>query len=439
MIPAGHEGENNEVLGARPSAGVFLESNADYMNSTTQTNWPHRFAVRTALMKRSALRELIKLTTQPDMISFAGGLPAPDLLPAAEIREAADTVLRQRGAEALQYGRTEGLAELRDWIAGRFARSGLPVTAANVVIFNGAQQALDLIGRIFLDPGDTVIVENPTYLALLSAWRPLGVEFLPAPCDDGGIRVEELAPLLSRRPKLLYTIPTFQNPSGTTLAHERRSRLVELARDHGVGIIEDDPYHELRYDGASLPHLIQLDAESNVIHVGTFSKILAPGLRLGWTVAPEDVVDKLIQAKQAADLHTGTLTQHIAWELVRNGFLDRQIPLLRRAYRERRDAMLAALEQHFPDTATWTRPDGGMFLMVTLASHLDAAEFLRLAIPRKVAFVPGADFHLDGVGGNTLRLNFSNTAPARIEEGIRRLGELLGKPFPSNDAGHRTT
>ncbi|MDB6109360.1 MAG: PLP-dependent aminotransferase family protein [Pedosphaera sp.] len=399
-------------------------------------NWPRRFATRTTQMKRSTIRELLKLTAQPDMISFAGGLPAPELFPIAQVQAATNTILNRHGAQALQYGETEGLAELRDWIARQSSRPGLPLTRSNVGIVSGAQQALDLIGRVLLNEGDKVIVENPTYIALLSAWRPLGIEFLPAPCDARGICVEDLEPLLRQRPKLLYTVPNFQNPQGTTLSAERRARLVEMLRQHDVGLVEDDPYHELRYQGDSLPSLLELDArlaspggpENNVIYVGTFSKVLAPGLRVGWVVAPEEVVDKLVQAKQASDLHTSTLSQHIIYELVRNHLLEEQIPLLRHAYRERRDAMLSALEKHFPRGTTWTKPDGGMFLMVTLPTEINATDLLQRALQQKVAFVPGEAFHLHGQGQNTLRLNFSNAAPDKIEAGIRRLGSLLDKP-----------
>ena len=397
--------------------------------------WTHRFATCTSEMARSSIRELLKLTIQPDMISFAGGLPAPELFPIAQLQAATKAVLIERGAQALQYGETEGVGELRDWIAQKASRPGLPFTRSNVVIVSGAQQALDLIGRVLLNAGDKVIVENPTYIALLSAWRPLGIQFLPAPCDADGICVDELEPLLRQHPKLLYTVPNFQNPQGTTLGADRRARLVEMIRQHDVGLVEDDPYHELRYEGESLPSLLELDARlaapgqsgNNVIYAGTFSKVLAPGLRVGWVVAPTEVVDKLVQAKQASDLHTSTLTQHIIYELVRSNLLDQQIPLLRHAYRERRDAMLAALEKYFPPGITWTKPDGGMFLMVTLPPEINATALLQQAVQKKVAFVPGETFHVNGQGRNTLRLNFSNAQPHKIEEGIRRLGALLAK------------
>ncbi len=388
------------------------------------------------------MRELLKLTAQPGMISFAGGLPAAELFPVDQVRQAADAVLTRIGGQALQYGETEGVAGLRAWVAGQLSRPGLEVRRANVLIVSGAQQALDMLGRVFLDEGDRAVVENPTYLALLSAWRPLGVQFMPVPSDSDGMRVDELSPLLARRPKLIYTVPNFQNPQGTTLSLERRKQLVEMLRTHDACLVEDNPYGELRFEGSSLPYLLELDAAPEksgtlgrrVIYVGTFSKALVPGFRVGWVVAPEEVIEKLVQAKQAMDLHTSTFVQHLALELVRAGVLDAQIPRLREAYRERRDAMLAALERHFPEEATWTHPNGGMFLMATLPDGLNASDVLKQALQRQVAFVPGDDFHLNGTGQNTLRLNFSYAEPALIEEGVKRLGKVLKQMLVSPSA-----
>lgn len=408
-------------------------------------NWEQRFSGRTKEMRRTAVRELLKLTARPGIISFAGGLPAAGLFPVAEIRRAADAVLARQGGQALQYGETEGVGELRDWIARRHSVGGLRLGRDHVLIVSGAQQALDLIGRVLLDDGDAVVVENPTYLALLSAWRPLGVRFLAAPSDGCGMRAEDLAPVLRERPKLVYTVPNFQNPQGTTLSLERRLRLLDVLEGQETGLVEDNPYGELRYEGIALPHLLELEAARSgeaacpggagaasghdgamrVIHVGTFSKVLAPGLRVGWVIAAPAVIEKLVQAKQAADLHTSTLNQWIAFELAQDGFLDWHVPRLRAAYRERRDAMLSALERHFPADATWTRPEGGMFLMVTLPGRPRTTELLERAIRAGVAFVPGEDFHLDGGGAHTLRLNFSNADPEAIEEGIRRLAAAL--------------
>jgi 2-aminoadipate transaminase len=396
-------------------------------------NWNHHFAGRTAQMQRTAVRELLKLTARPGVISFAGGLPAPELFPLERVRQVTDAVLVRAGQAALQYGETEGLAELRDWIAGQFSTPELRVMRSNVVIVSGGQQALDLVGRVLLNPGDLVAVENPTYLALLSAWRPMGVEFLPVACDAQGLRSDLLRRITrTRRPKLVYTVPNFQNPQGTTLAGDRRLELIDWLQAAGVGLVEDNPYGDLRYSGDALPNLYTLDLsqrakveDGQVIYVGTFSKVLMPGLRIGYVVAPEPVIEKLVRAKQAADLHTSTLNQHITWELLRGGFVVEHVKLLCQKYLERRDAMLRALEGYLPEEATWTRPAGGMFLMVTLPRGVSGRALLNKALERQVAFVPGEDFHLNGEGQGTIRLNFTNAAPELIEEGIKRLGRVL--------------
>jgi 2-aminoadipate transaminase len=398
-------------------------------------NWNHRFAQRTGLMKRNAVRELLKLVSRPDIISFAGGLPAAELFPVPRVQQALAAVLNRHGGHCLQYAETEGIPALREWIAHQFSRPDRPVLPANVLITSGAMQALDLIGRVLLNPGDEVLVENPTYLAVLTAWRPLGIRFLPVPSDADGLCVDALEPLLRRHPKLIYLVPNFQNPQGTTLVRERREKLVAALRDHDAILVEDNPYGDLRYDGSPLPHLFELEAvarpplglDTHVLYVGTFSKVLMPGLRVGWVIAPEEVIDKLVKAKQSADLHTSSLSQHLALELLNGGFLLDHLPVLRQVYRERRDTMLAALHHHFSDTATWTQPDGGMFLLATLPDHRNTSAILPRALEKGVAFVPGEEFHLDGAGCNTLRLNFSNAAPARIEEGIERLARACAE------------
>ncbi len=398
-------------------------------------NWQPLFAQRTAQMRRSTVRELLKVTAQPGMISFGGGIPAPELFPVAEVAQAAAAVLQRSGEQALQYGETEGLAGLRDWVAARFHRPHCRVRRENVMIVTGSQQALDLIGKVFLDAGDRVLVENPTYLAMLSAWRPMQPAFEPLPSDREGACVETLTPLLAEPAKLLYLVPDFQNPQGTSLSLPRRRLLVEQLHGSNTILVEDDPYGALRYEGEALPSLLELDAttgpggelETRVIHLGTFSKVLSPGLRVGWVIAPAEAIDKLVQAKQAADLHTSTLCQHIILELLRNGVLERHLPRLRAAYGLRRDTMLAALAAHFPAEARWTRPDGGLFLLVTLPAHVEASALLKPALAQNVAFVPGDDFHLDGHGRNTMRLNFSNATPERIAEGVKRLGRVLAE------------
>ncbi|MBZ0309357.1 MAG: PLP-dependent aminotransferase family protein [Anaerolineae bacterium] len=397
-------------------------------------NWDTNFAARTAHMRRSTIREILKLTSLPDVISFAGGLPAPEYFPVQRVQEATDLILAERGQEVLQYSTTEGMVELRDFIAKRLSTPNLQLTRDNVVIVTGSQQGLDLIGRIMLNEGDTVIVENPTYLGMLLSWKPLGVNFVPVVTDMEGMRVQDLEPLLQKyQPKLVYSVPTFQNPRGVTLTESRRAELVRLVNHYNVPLVEDCAYSELRYSGDPVTALLEMDAihlhtnhmEGSVIYLGTFSKILTPGLRIGWIAAPFPVIDKVVQAKQSADLHTSTLTQFIAHEVSKDGFLETHIQKLREVYTERRDVMVAAMETYFPEEVHFTRPDGGLFLMAEFPEYVDAAELLKLAVENKVAFIPGEDFFVGGIGRNTCRLNFSNQKPERIEEGIRRMGELL--------------
>ncbi|GIK39583.1 MAG: aminotransferase [Chloroflexota bacterium] len=398
-------------------------------------SWTHRYAQRTRRMTSSAIRELLKVTEQPDMISFAGGLPAPDLFPVEEMAVAAERVLRDFGPQALQYSTTEGYRPLREWLANDTSTSGLAISPDNILITSGSQQALDLLGKIFINSGDHLVVEAPTYMGALQAWNAYEAEYLAIPADEQGMLTAELEPALRVGPKLIYSLPTFQNPTGVTLTLERRQRLVELAGRYGVPIIEDDAYGQLRFEGDALPSLLALAGpastngkgayEGHVIYLSTFSKTLVPGLRLAWIVAPGEVIRKLVQAKQGADLHSATFNQMIAYEAVRDGFLRQHVPLIQKVYRERRDVMLAALAEHFPPGVHWTRPDGGLFLWVTLPEGVNGAELLPAALAAKVAFVPGAPMFPNGGGENTLRLNFSNATPASIREGIARLGRVL--------------
>jgi 2-aminoadipate transaminase len=402
------------------------------------TLWAERFAQRTQRMTSSILRELLKVTEKPDVISFAGGLPAPEVFPRAEIAAACDHVLREHGSAALQYGSTEGFLPLRELLVRHMARYGIAVTPDNVLVTSGSQQGLDLVGRLFVNPGDRVLTEAPTYLGALQAWTGCQPEYLSVPVDDEGLDVDRLEGELRAGPKFLYVLPNFQNPTGVTLSLRRRKRLVELANHYGVPIVEDDPYGQLRYEGDHLPPLVSLDAEyhgcaggraftGNVLYLGTLSKTLAPGLRVGWIVAPEVVIHRLVQVKQGADLHTSTFCQMVAHEVARQGFLDRHVRDVRQVYGERRDAMLAALARHFPKGVTWTRPEGGLFLWATLPPPLVSAPLFDAALREKVAFVPGASFFPRGGGERTLRLNFSYCTPAVIEEGIARLGSVVGR------------
>jgi 2-aminoadipate transaminase len=399
-----------------------------------QTPWDHRYAQRTQRMKSSAIRELLKFTQLPDIISFGGGLPAPDVFPVEEVSAACEKVLRDNGAVALQYGTTEGYLPLREMIARHTARFGINVSVDNIMITSGSQQALDLLGKIFINHGDRILVEAPTYLGALQAWNTYGAEYVAVPFDNNGMVTDELEKALRYGPKFMYVLPNFQNPTGVTTSLERRKRLVELADRYGVPIVEDDPYGQLRFEGEHLPAVEVLDSRErgnescysgNVIYLSTFSKILAPGFRLAWVIAPPEVIAKMVQAKQGADLHTATFNQMVAYEVGHGGFFDKHIRKVCQVYRERRDVMLDALEEHMPPGVRWTKPKGGLFLWVEMPEQLKSAHVLEKAVERKVAFVPGMPFYPNGGGENTMRLNFSNATPEKINEGIARLGMVI--------------
>ena len=404
------------------------------------TPWQERYAQRTQRMTSSAIRELLKLTARPDIISFAGGLPAPELFPVDEIRCAADELLRREGHKALQYSTTEGYPPLREMIVRHMARYGIMVGLENVLITTGSQEALDLIGKVLINPGDRILTETPSYLGAIQAFNMYGAEYVTVPIDDDGLITEHLEEALRTGPKFMYVLPNFQNPAGVTLSRARRQEVVRIGDQYGIPIIEDDPYGQLRYEGQHITPLVVLDAEmhnehrnghayrGNVIYLSTFSKTLAPGLRLGWVVAPEQVVLRMVQAKQGTDLHSSTFDQMLAYEVAKGGFLDQHIRTLRQVYHRRRDVMLAALERAFPDPALgvrWTRPQGGLFLWVTLPPGTDTSEVLIDAVKEKVAFVPGESFHPGGGGKNTMRLNFSNATEEQIETGIAGLGRAI--------------
>jgi 2-aminoadipate transaminase len=394
-------------------------------------------------MGSSVIRELLKFTEQPDIISFAGGLPAPEVFPVKEFQEACNTVLKDHGGQALQYSTTEGYLPLREMIARRNARYSVRVTAENIMITSGSQQALDFIGRLFINRGDYIVVESPTYLGALQAWNAYGAQYISVPSDENGMIMDSLEEALRIGPKFIYILPNFQNPSGSTLSLERRKRLVLLADQYGVPIVEDDPYGQLRFDGEHIPSVATLDSSyrndndgeytGNVIYLSTFSKLLAPGLRLAWVIAPPQVIRKLVMTKQAADLHTSSFIQHIAYEVAKGGFLDEHVKVIRATYKERRDVMIEMMEEMFPSEVTWSKPLGGMFLWGILPENVDAAAVLKVAVERKVAFVPGAAFHPNGGGKNTMRLNFSFSTPENIREGITRLGVTLKEALVSEE------
>lgn len=399
-----------------------------------QTLWDHRFAQRTQRMKSSAIRELLKLTEDPEIISFGGGMPAPESFPTEQFQDACQKVLNTHGAQALQYGSTEGYTPLREMIARHTSRLGIEVTPDNIMITSGSQQALDLLGKIFINNGDRILVEAPTYMGAMQAWNIYGAEYVTTRSDDDGMVTDELEAALRTGPKFIYVLPNFQNPTGVTIPLERRVRLIELADQYGVPIVEDDPYGQLRYEGAHIPNVEVLDSKmhhdgccytGNVIYLSTFSKILAPGIRLGWVIAPPEVIQKMVMAKQGTDLHTPTFNQIVAYEVSRGGFLDQHIVKINAIYRERRDVMLDSLTENMPDSVRWTHPHGGLFLWVTLPSNLNSIDLFKEAIQQKVAFVPGKSFYPYSGGENTMRLNFSNATPERINEGIARLGLVI--------------
>jgi len=382
---------------------------------------------RASQLTSSAIREILKVTERPEVISFAGGLPSPAGFPVEVVRAAFDRVLSTNGRAALQYGPTEGYAPLRDWVAQDLNRQGAAVTPEQILIVSGSQQALDLLGKVLIDPGSKVLVEDPTYLGALQSFGLYQPRYVPVPTDDGGLIPEALTPELAGGGRFLYALPNFQNPTGRTLDRARREALVLRAAQLGLPIVEDDPYGELRYAGTPQPGLLALAGQcgANIIRLGSFSKVLAPGLRLGYIAAARHIIQKLVQAKQATDLHTPTLTQMAVYDIVKDGFLARHLPTVREIYRVQGRAMLEAMAREFPASARWTRPEGGMFLWVTLPAHFDSEALLAQAIEHNVAFVPGAPFYAAAPSRNTLRLSFATVPEDKIRAGIAVLGQLI--------------
>ncbi len=387
---------------------------------------PIRLAHRMAGMKPSAVREILKVADHPDILSFAGGLPAPELFPVAAIAAAHADVLATDGAAALQYSITEGYGPLRDWIAMRLRGRGVDTHRDNVLVTTGSQQGIDLVAKVLLDPGDVVVVENPSYLAALQVFAGAEADIDVVGSDDDGMCVDELDALLARRRvKLIYVVADFGNPKGTTLSVARRLRLIELATRHHVTILEDDPYGELRFRGVRPPSLAALDDGGVVLQLGTFSKTLAPGLRIGWITGAPELVRACTTAKQAADLHSSNLGQRATAKLLETFDYDGHLAKIREVYGGRCDDLLSALSRHLPPGSRWTRPDGGLFVWVELPHGLDAERLLAVAVEHRVAFVPGAPFFAEAPRANSLRLNFSNRGGDLIEVGISRLGDVI--------------
>ena len=387
-----------------------------------------KFAKRMESMKASEIREILKVAERPEVISFAGGLPAPELFPLEEIKEVSRIVLEEDGAKALQYSSTEGYSPLRQWIAHRMnKRLGTCFDLENILITHGSQQALDLSGKVFLDEGDIVLCESPTYLAAISAFRAYGCEFVEVPTDDDGMIMEELDRILenTERVKLIYIIPDFQNPTGRTWSHERRERLVKAAMKHQVMIIEDNPYGELRFEGIDLPSVSSFDQTGCVLCFGTFSKTFCPGYRIGWIAGDKMIIEKYVLVKQGTDLQCNTLAQREIAKYLELYEIDDHIAKIREVYRRRRDIMVQTMEAEFPKGITFTRPQGGLFAWVELPVKINSRDVLEKSLNKNVAFVPGGSFFPNGGKENTFRINFSNMPEERIIEGIKRLGKIL--------------
>jgi 2-aminoadipate transaminase len=389
---------------------------------TTPSSSPWQLARRAERMNPSVIREILKVTERPGIISLAGGLPSPDSFPIDAMREASARVLRDSPREALQYAASEGYGPLREWVATQMAAQGLRVDASQVLITTGSQQGLDLVGKVLIDAGSTVAVESPTYLGALQAFAPYEPEVVTVPCDDDGPLAAGLA--VAKGARFLYMLPNFQNPSGRCMGEARRAALVDAARAIGLPIVEDNPYGDLWFDAEPPPSLASRWPEGTV-YLGSFSKVLAPGLRLGYVIAPPAMMPKLLQAKQAADLHTPGFNQRVVHEVIRDGFLRDHVPTIRARYKQQRDAMRAALEAHLPPGCRWNVPSGGMFFWVELPAGVDATALLPKAVDLGMAYVPGAAFFAADPKPNTLRLSFVTVSPAEIERGVALLARAL--------------
>ncbi len=386
------------------------------------------YARRISGLKASEIRELLKITENPAVISFAGGLPAPELFPVREISAMSALVLERSGRKALQYATTEGFPPLREWIAARMnATLGTRFDKDNVLITNGSQQALDLTGKVFFDEGDVILCESPTYLAAITAFRAYGCRFVEVPTDECGLRTDALESLLERTPrvKAVYVIPNFQNPTGRTMSLERRKRLAELAAACGIMVVEDNPYGELRFEGQALPAVKAFDTQGAVLCTGTFSKILCPGLRIGWIAGDKAIIRKYVLVKQGVDLQSNTFAQSLIAAYLEHYDIDAHIGTLVSAYRKRRDTAVAAMERAFPEGVRFTRPEGGLFAWATTPEGVNTRDLLEDCLGRNVAFVPGGAFFPNGGVENSLRINYSTMEEERIERGIGILAATL--------------
>lgn len=385
--------------------------------------WPIVPHVRN--LEASIIREILKLTSQPGIISFAGGLPAPEMFPLDELKRIVADVIQNHAAASVQYSLSQGIIPLRELLAERSTAEGSPTKPENLLVTSGSQQGIDLLGRVFISPGDYILTENPTYVGALQAFQYYRTAYCTVEMDDDGMLVDRVEEQIKKyQPKMIYSVPNFQNPTGVTMSVERRRQLAELAAEYNVPLIDDNPYNEIRFEGEDLPTLKSFGGDG-VISLRTFSKSLTPGLRIGWMNAAPSIIRQLEKVKQGTDLHTSTYGQFVVYEFLKQGLLEPHIKRLCVDYRAKRDTMLKAMEETFPDGISWTRPNGGLFLWVTLPEHMSAKKLLDKAVEQNVAYVYGEPFFPNGGGENTFRLNFSNATRENIVEGITRLGKLF--------------
>jgi 2-aminoadipate transaminase len=393
----------------------------------------HLYSDRAGKMRGSVIRELLKVTQDPEIISFAGGLPNPQSFPIDDIISVLNIVMKHHAKTALQYGTTHGLDELRETLAERAAKDGINTTLDNIIITNGSQQSLDAVGKIFLNPGDTAIVGLPTYLGGINAFRSYECNLVGVPLDKDGMRMDLLEETIKKlikeniHPKFIYVIPSFQNPAGVVLSEPRRKKLIDLANEYNLIVIEDDPYGKLRYDGPIVKPIKAYDDIGRVIYISTFSKILAPGFRVAWNISSDDITRKIALSKQALDLCTSTFTQHIVNEFMRLGSLDLHIMKICQMYKPKRDIMMKSMEKYFPEGYVCHKPNGGLFAWATLQEGIDTEILFLDAIKQKVAYVHGKAFHVDGGGERSMRLNFSYSTDEQLEEGMKRLGNVINE------------
>lgn len=384
-------------------------------------------------MKRSVIRELLKMTQRPELISFAGGLPSPESFPVEQLKDITVEVLDTDSAKALQYSETEGDKRLREILVERYCKDGINVNINNLIITTASQQALDLIPKLFVNPGDKVICGLPSYLGGIAAFAVYGADLIGIELDEKGMRSDLLEKTLAElkqkgeKPKFIYVIPDFQNPTGISMPEDRRTEIIAIAKKYDILIIEDSPYREVRFSGTPQRTMYELDGTGQVVLLGTMSKIFVPGFRIGWVLAHEEIIDKIVVAKQNTDLCTSSFVQKIAAKYFEKGYFDKNLASINSNYKVKRDTMVAAFHKYMPKGVKWTEPDGGLFLFVTLPEYMDADELFKVAIEENVAFVPGTVFYCDGGGKNTLRINFSFMSKEMNEEGVKRLANAIKK------------